>query len=217
MRKSLSLFEMYCVEPNGVKPQPISQLRQPSQMGSGAIAFAKRLPTPSAVLLLIVFLRLAAPDTAAAQCPPLDTAPRQISQAASVRPLSCRFDAALTRTFTPRTVAKDTYRVYVTQTGIDEVAAAFRAAAPAANARGAWTAQEMDPLDAFGEAGPYDRAKVARLYIGLRARVAHGPIVEGGRTLASITLVSPYPNASLSRLEPGTLIIDFRIPQNIGR
>jgi hypothetical protein len=71
----------------------------------------------------------------------------------------------------------------------------------------------MDPLEAFGDAGPYNRAKVAELYVGLRARVARGPIIEGGRTIAAITLVSPYPNRSLSRLEPGTLIIEFRIPR----
>jgi hypothetical protein len=75
----------------------------------------------------------------------------------------------------------------------------------------------MDPLDAYGTAGPYDRAKVARLYVGVRPRVAHGPIVEQGRTVASITLISPYPNASLSELHSGTLIIEFRIPRHDAR
>ncbi len=113
--------------------------------------------------------------------------------------------------FTPRSVPENTYRVYVTDSSIEKVLAAFRAVASSSNVAGAWVVQEMDPLDAYGDAGLYDRAKVARLYVGVRARVARGPMVEQGRTVASMTLVSPYPNTSLTGLERGTLIIDFRI------
>lgn len=114
--------------------------------------------------------------------------------------------------FTPRTVPENTYRVYITDAGIDTVVAAFRVLAPSSNVEGAWVIRQMDPLDAYGQAGPYDRAKVARLYAGMRARVARGPIVEHGRTVVSITLVSPYPDGSLKHLRQGTLIIEFRIP-----
>lgn len=69
-----------------------------------------------------------------------------------------------------------------------------------------WRIEGLSPLDAFGSAGAYDRATVSRLYGGRQARVARGwRDVDGA--FQSITLVSPYPDASLTRLEPGTLII----------
>ena len=72
------------------------------------------------------------------------------------------------------------------------------------------TIAETDPLEAFGTAGRYDRAAVARLYAATRARVARGWKQQGNR-FESITLVSPYPDAMLTRLNPGTLIIRFTI------
>jgi hypothetical protein len=66
---------------------------------------------------------------------------------------------------------------------------------------------EMDPLQAFGEAGSYQRTTVARLYGGLKAKVVRIPIEREGRTVAAVTLVSPYPDPTLSRLEPGTMAI----------
>ena len=71
--------------------------------------------------------------------------------------------------------------------------------------------EEVEALDAFGRAGPYDRSALARLYGGRRARVAHGWKREGDR-FESITLISPYPDASLARLEPGTMLIVLTIP-----
>src|SRR5690349_18434390 len=69
-----------------------------------------------------------------------------------------------------------------------------------------WTVESLAPLDALGNAGAYDRAAVARLYGGNRPTVARGWRTRGG-SLESATLVSPYPDPTLSRLEPGTLII----------
>ena len=66
----------------------------------------------------------------------------------------------------------------------------------------------MAPLDAFGDAGSFNKAAVARLYRGQRPTVAHGWIKENGR-FVSITLVSPYPDRQLRTLEPGTLIIRY--------
>ena len=71
-----------------------------------------------------------------------------------------------------------------------------------------WTIESMPPLDAFGTAGAFNRATVARLYGGRRPSVARGWTSENGRFL-SITLVSPYPNRALTALEPGTLIIRY--------
>jgi hypothetical protein len=60
--------------------------------------------------------------------------------------------------------------------------------------------------DAFGVAGSYDRAALARLYGGTRPLVTRRWewTAEG---FESFTLVSPHPNATFTRLEPGTLII----------
>ncbi len=70
--------------------------------------------------------------------------------------------------------------------------------------------EPSDPLDALGAAGDYDRSKVARLYGGSRPTVARGWRQDGSH-FESITLVSPYPDASLTRLVPGTLVIRWII------
>src|SRR5258708_25087956 len=69
---------------------------------------------------------------------------------------------------------------------------------------------ETDWFGAFGSAGPYDRARVARLYGGTAVRVTRGWRKTGDR-FESITLISPYPDATLTHLNPGTLIIRFSI------
>ena len=66
--------------------------------------------------------------------------------------------------------------------------------------------EDADWLTAFGSAGSYDRAHVARLYGGTGVRLARGWRKEGSR-FESITLISPYPDPSLTRLERGTLVI----------
>ena len=66
----------------------------------------------------------------------------------------------------------------------------------------------LEALDAFGAAGTYDRAKLARLYGGIRARVTRRWTRTSGEFI-SITRISPYPDATLSRLLPGTLEIRF--------
>ena len=68
--------------------------------------------------------------------------------------------------------------------------------------------EALEALDAFGAAGSYDRAKLSRLYGGTRVQVARGWTRTGNR-FESITRLSPYPDASLTRLLPGTLEIRF--------
>jgi hypothetical protein len=68
--------------------------------------------------------------------------------------------------------------------------------------------QALEALDAFGGAGSYDRPALSRLYGGTRVQVARGWTLEGNR-FTSITRLSPYPDASLTRLESGTLEIRF--------
>src|SRR5262249_2769114 len=77
---------------------------------------------------------------------------------------------------------------------------------PPPNRRRAWPGEQVAPVDALGTAGGYDRAAVARLYGALRPTVARGWIRRGGE-LESVTLVSPVPDPTATRLEPGTLII----------
>ena len=68
--------------------------------------------------------------------------------------------------------------------------------------------EALEALDAFGTAGTYDRPTLSRLYGGTRVRVARGWTRTGNR-FESITRLSPYPNATLTRLLPGTLEIRF--------
>ena len=68
--------------------------------------------------------------------------------------------------------------------------------------------EALEALDAFGAAGTYNRPALARLYGGTRVQVARGWTRQGHR-FESITRLSPYPDASLTHLLPGTLEIRF--------
>ncbi len=214
---------MYCAGADGVKCKLIGTALPLILVAAGFAASGK---AASALAPWAPSFGPAQDASADRRCPPLNTVPGQNATAASAS-LACRFDPTLTRLFTPRVGPENTYRVFVTNAALEAVLAAFVARAggqsstatdgaprPAegpARAAGSWTVESMDPLDAFGESGIYDRPKVGRLYVGVRAHVARGPIVESGRTVASITLISPYPDPSLTRLERGTMIIEFRI------
>ena len=69
-----------------------------------------------------------------------------------------------------------------------------------------WSISATAPLDAFGLGTAYDRSRVSRLYGGSRPLVARGWIQEDGHFVA-VTLISPYPDQTLTRLVPGTLIL----------
>jgi hypothetical protein len=114
-------------------------------------------------------------------------------------------DAALTALFTPARADLGRYEVCVTPSPIDVVAA------ETAGGRVHLAAIEtLNPFDAFGAAGPYDRAALARLYGGRQVRIARG-WTERGDQFESVTLVSPHPDRTLSRLEPGTMAIRLRL------
>ena len=70
--------------------------------------------------------------------------------------------------------------------------------------------EALEALDAFGAAGTYDRPALSRLYGGTRVRVARGWI-RTARQFESITRLSPYPDASLTRLMPGTMEIRWTL------
>ena len=122
---------------------------------------------------------------------------------------------ALARLFTPLQAPAGAYRVTVLAEGIDgaleRVKKALAPDAPAGAPAGSWQVQQMDPLEAFGTTGAYDRSKVARLYTGRRVSVVRGPVERDGKVVAAVTLISPYPDATLSRLEKGTLVIVINV------
>jgi len=103
-------------------------------------------------------------------------------------------DPALAALFTPAQPQLGRYEVCTTVRPIEDVA------------EPAWAREALGPLDAFGAAGSYDAHALARLYGGSRALVARGWI-RAGRNYEALTLISPYPDATLSRLLPGTLRI----------
>lgn len=114
--------------------------------------------------------------------------------------------------FTPPRAPAGAYSTYVSKLDIDAAVTRVRQDPAAASVPGAWKVQILNPYDALGQSGGYDRWRVARLYGAKRARVARGPRMENGQVIESWTLISPYPDAALQRLEPGTLLIVLRVP-----
>jgi len=114
--------------------------------------------------------------------------------------------------FVPQT-QRAAYRAYVSPLGVEATLKQLTADPGILRPPGAWTPQAMIPYDAFGLSGSYNRWKVAGLYRSRRAQVARGPRVDQGLT-EFWTLISPYPDETLQRLESGTLIIVLRIPQD---
>jgi hypothetical protein len=119
--------------------------------------------------------------------------------------LAWRCDPLLTALFTPFRPEMGRYEVCTTGERLDEVVAAGRAEGLRYG-----PVEALEALDAFGSAGPYDRFAVTRLYRGTRARVVRGWRIAGDR-FESVTLVSPFPDASLTHLLDGTLRIVFTL------
>jgi hypothetical protein len=70
--------------------------------------------------------------------------------------------------------------------------------------------EALEPLDAFGSAGPYDRPALQRLYGGTRVNVSRTWTATPDEFVAT-TRLSPYPNAQLTHLNPGTLEIRWHL------
>jgi hypothetical protein len=104
------------------------------------------------------------------------------------------------------------YHVYVSPRGIDDVIRDLGPDSTIVKGPGSWEPNALLPLDAFGLDGIGDRQRLARLYGARRPRVARGPRVAEDGGHESWTLVSPYPDAMLRTLEPGTLLIVLRLP-----
>ena len=89
-----------------------------------------------------------------------------------------------------------------------EVCASDAPLQPVNGGKNGETIEAVEALDAFGAAGTYDRPALARLYGGTRVQVSRG-WTRNGNQVEAITRLSPYPDASLTHLMPGTLEIRF--------
>jgi hypothetical protein len=116
--------------------------------------------------------------------------------AASAARETAACDPVLTRLFTPIRPHVGRYEVCTISTPLGE------------------DAEVLEALDAFGSAGTYDRAKLARVYGGRRVRVQRSWTDRGGE-FVSITRLSPFPDASLTRLDSGTLEIRFIVSRGL--
>jgi hypothetical protein len=114
--------------------------------------------------------------------------------------LACDLSPALAELFTPPYPIVGRYELCTTAQPI------------AALAPGEMKIEAVDPLEAFGTAGSYDRFAVVRLYGGTQAQVGRRWTDAGGE-FQSQTFISPYPDATLTRLVPGTMIITLRVPR----
>ena len=127
------------------------------------------------------------------------------------RGLAWREAPGLTRLFAPAGPRGEAYRAFVSPLALDEVLARLRDDPDLLRPPGAWQAAATAPLDAFGQAGGYNRWQLVRLYGARPPRVARGPRGTVARVVESWTLVSPYPDETLQRLEPGTLLLAVRV------
>ena len=125
------------------------------------------------------------------------------AQAGPTTPAACDPDPVLAALFTPKRPGAGTYQVCTASESIDIVIAAQQRQGLQFG-----TTDAADPLDVFGTAGPYERSAVSRLFGGRRANVVRG-WSRRGRGLTSVTLVSPYPNRTLTALVNGTLVIRY--------
>jgi hypothetical protein len=119
-------------------------------------------------------------------------------------------DEGLRLAFTPATFAAGSFAVHRSAEAIARLAARLRALDPAP-APGAWQVERAGVFDAFGGEGPYEKARLARLFGGSSPAVARGTLVTtGGRR--AFTLIAPCPDASLSTLRQGTMVIVTTLP-----
>lgn len=111
------------------------------------------------------------------------------------------------RAFAPPAAAAR-FEFSVTAEPIEIVAAYYRERWPSHD-RGTWTIAQGPAAEAFDSAAMFDRGRLARLYGGRHPRLARGPIVVEGSDFV-VLLMSPYPEADLTGLNQGTLVMIVR-------
>jgi hypothetical protein len=123
---------------------------------------------------------------------------RPAAPAASRQPLgSLTCDGRFTRLFAPLRPVWGRYEVCTSDEPVNP---------PADDGFTYASLERLEPLDAFGNAGAYDRARLAQLYGGRRVEVIRGwkQTPDG---FESVTRLSPYPDSTLTALRPGTMVI----------
>ena len=116
-------------------------------------------------------------------------------------------DSAYLPLFTPRGAPAGAYRTFTTPRPLATVLAGLAGDPTLPAHDGSFTSHPENAADAFGSSGGYNRWKLALLYGAQRVAVARGPRLADGRVVETWTLVSPYPDPRLERLNPGTLLI----------
>jgi hypothetical protein len=118
-------------------------------------------------------------------------------------------DRAYRELFTPCSSPPGTFAVYRSAEDLTSLAARLRAldGHPAA---GAWEVEKTGVFDAFGDEGPYDKGRLARLFGGSSPRAARGSLVTPPGRVA-VALISPYPDLAITSLQRGTLVIVTRL------
>ena len=134
-----------------------------------------------------------------------------VSAGAPATPDLGRRDRALERQFTPIAAPDGAYIVSTLARSIEEVAASLRSL-DGTPAPGAWGLTHPEAHEAFGQAGLYDRYRLAQLFGGRRLTVARGSLIVEGHRIA-YTLISPHPDGTLSRIVAGTMVIQVRIDE----
>jgi hypothetical protein len=123
-------------------------------------------------------------------------------------------DERLRHLFTPWAAPAATYEVFRSARPIAALAAELRARDPAPRAD-AWAVRPLAPLDAFGSSAPYDASRLARLYVEGPPLVARGSL-RTADGVVGYTLISPWPDADLASLQPGTLVVVVHVTRLTG-
>ncbi len=123
-----------------------------------------------------------------------------------------RPDAALAAEFLPARGWRGAFELAVTDAPLRACLDDERRSWPSPDAQ-SWTIERVAPTDAFGTIGGYDRMALAKLFGSRRVEVVRAPRRVGGAVVASVTLLSPYPDSTMSRLLPGTLRIITHLPR----
>jgi hypothetical protein len=204
---------------NAVQSRNVSALLQPCQ---GSLRSDFSLPVPEGRQESIVGehvewgveldqLRLPAACLCLALAVGVPGNARQTTAAVSLPAEIGVADEGLRRLFTPSTFPAGTFRVHRSARHIDGLAAALKALDPS-TAEGAWLVERAGVFDAFGSEGPYDKPRLALLFGGSSPSVARGTLVAMEGRLA-LTLIEPYPDATLASLRQGTMVIVTKLPR----
>ena len=109
--------------------------------------------------------------------------------------------------FAPDGPRRAAYAAYVSSHPLQDVLRQLEERPALLRSPGAWEPRRQLAADAFGQTGRYDRWRLAALYGALRPLVARGPASTATGPEEAWTLVSPYPDPALQRLETGTLLL----------